>query len=177
MEQRTGGDNVWVPLSGEDALTIATGAAGGTPVPALSGTTPGEGDDRASGDKNFTQFKALFMSGERPTVPKLEDRFKRSFQMLRKGGYVTIVVRVSWEELDLIVSSQKGQQRTIELRTVVADPYLPTSHLRTSPTSGTAADSPAEPRTTGTGTNSGTTPGSSQTRPVLPPAPRLGVTR
>lgn len=167
MEQRKGGDNVWVPLSGDETMLTATAAAAGTPVPAMAGTNPGEGDDRGSGEKNFTTFKTTFMSGTAPVVAKLEERFKRSFQLLRKGGYVTVVVRVAWEEEDLAAST-KPQVRVIELRTVVADPYLATSNLNSGATGNTTqTDTPAAPTTTG----GGNTP----SRP-LPPAPRLGVT-
>lgn len=159
MEQRTGGDNVWVAMSGDDVMATAMGAAGGTPAPALAGSTPG-GDDRGQADKNFEQFKATFMSGETPVVAKLENRFKRNFQLLRKGGYITVIVRVGWLEEDLAAST-KPAERTIELRTVVADPYLATSNLASSGNvTGTAASGTAG------------TPGA-PARP-LPPAPRLG---
>lgn len=161
MEQRKGGDNVWVAVSGDDALTTALGAAGGTPVPALAGTTAGTGDDRQSGEKNFETFKTTFMSGDTPVVAKLEMRFKRQFQLLRKGGYVTVIVRVVWEEEDL-ASSTKPQERVIELRTVVADPYLASSNVNTGTGNTTQTDTPAGPNNT-------------PARP-LPPAPRLGVT-
>ena len=161
MEQRTGGDNVWVAPSGDDAMTTALGAAGGTPAPALSGATPG-GDDKQSADKNFETFKTTFMASDTPVVAKLEVRFKRSFQLLRKGGYITLIVRVGWFEEDLAAST-KPAARVIELRTVVADPYLASSNLNSATGGVTGTAGPAD----ATNTNPPARP--------LPPAPRLGT--
>jgi type II secretory pathway pseudopilin PulG len=174
MEQRKGGDNKWVAYepAGFDTMVVATAAAGGTPAPALTGTERSEEDPTGVGaQENFAEFEKSFMSTDKPVVAKLEDRFKRSFQLLGKEGYVTIVVRVLWEEDDLAVST-KPQARMVELRTVVADPYLARTTL--GPTDGPTGTSATGPSGAGNSNASRPRTNTNGTR-GLPPAPRLGL--
>lgn len=167
MEQRKGGDNKWVPFepSGFDTLVAATAAASGQATAVLAGTEGVDEDSTgAAAQANFGEFEKAFTAGENPVVAKLGDRFRRSFQLLGKEGYVTIVVRVTWLEEDLAVSTRQ-QERMVELRTVVADPYLARTTLA-------GTDGPTR-TSAGTGSSANRSNTNGGTRP-LPPMPRLG---
>lgn len=187
MEQRRGGANEWTVSADLSDMSDAD-EIGRRPLGFLGEGLPGrqESGGQESGghptearpmdiaglaEKNFAEFKRVFFSPRNPVVPHIDDRFKRAFKILvREQGYVTLIVKVSWDDVDP-TSTKGAQERTIELRTVLADPYLFISQVPPHP-EGEPDHSPGlgEPRTD---PRSGSSEGAAGARrsngPGLPP--------
>lgn len=86
-------------------------------------------DDGKGDESIFTEFQDLFFSGGgEPVVPNLESLFTRYYFLHRtdEDPYITIIVRVEWPAVPKHVQGGSGSgiaYRSVELRTLVADPY------------------------------------------------------
>lgn len=117
MEQRKGGENKWA-----EATEPAAAPAGRTPAPGAAPAPP-SGQGAAQGEANFQKFKEQFFSDNDPIVATLERQFRRVFRVEQRArGLITVIVQVSWDETDP-TATQGARERTIDLRTVIADPY------------------------------------------------------
>ena len=107
MTQRKGENKDWVALD--------------TPLEDGDGVPPVNGD--ATGE-SWKKFLTDFFDASEPIIPPLGRAFKRSFQIIRgiEPGYSTIIVRTSWDQVD-ITSEEGVEDRNVELRTVVANPF------------------------------------------------------
>lgn len=112
--QIEGGDNVWRAPGETPEVDFCMNEAY---------KAPGQDAETA-----FGTFVADFCTGEKAIVPPLEPSFRRYFIILKddddKPTYLTLVVRVEWMSLNPLGSEgEKRRHRSVELRTVVADPY------------------------------------------------------
>jgi len=77
----------------------------------------------------FDKFRSAFFSGDFPIVPHLDSTFSRYFIILKDKektpAYITLIVRVEWKTKNaLSTPGDKKKNRSVELRTVLADPYF-----------------------------------------------------
>ncbi len=131
MVQLRGSDNRWAAYNSSmglelDLLTepaVAVPTAPGTGAPSMpAGPTPATVGDPAA----FAEFEGRYFK-EPLVVPPLEDVFTRYYHLVRSadGQYVTVVVRVEWpvHQVNRSTGDSRTVPRSVELRTVLADPY------------------------------------------------------
>jgi len=117
MIQLKGGDNVWRAANEAGEVKLLFPEEATKPAPSGASTV-------------FDKFQSNFFAKDAAIVPPLESIFTRYFVILKDDEgtprYLTVVVRVEWEKRNRLADKPEERKsiRSVELRTVLADPYF-----------------------------------------------------